>query len=167
MSSESFGRRAADATSATQLLELELENGRAARFETLDLLTGEVFVVALRGGKPVTVGGTETRRRGRPGTLRITGASAQQRAMLDENFSVERQQSRGAGKLHVTPHLALAEYHWALVGAQGHHAPMCVVSTPPCYGYRRMPHLPMVAGLFGFEKSALSCGGDDARLLGS
>lgn len=113
MGSEGFGRGAADTTSAAQLLELELENGRAARFETLDLLTGEVFVEALRGGKPVTVEGTEPHRRGRPGTLRITNASTQQRDLLDENFSVERQQSRGTWSLPDTVTAKVGVVHFA------------------------------------------------------
>ncbi len=107
MSSERFGRRAAKASSAAELLELEREDGRAERFEMVDRLTGEILVAALRGERPLS---TES---GDLSILRLKGITPEQKELLEELFSLEKQQSRGTWSLAETVTAKVGIIHFA------------------------------------------------------
>jgi hypothetical protein len=97
---ESFGRRAAGAESASELLKLEQREGMGERFESLDALAGDFVVRSVRGEQPIAATEHENLHgRGRKATLQWNGASAETRSFLDSAFSVEGQQSRGAWSL--------------------------------------------------------------------
>lgn len=99
-SGDSFGRRAAASGSVVEFLETETEHGCAERFVALDQLTGELVVAALRGDRPISVeNSSHPRSQQHKGTLTVKGISPQQRELIEELFSIEKQQSRGTWSL--------------------------------------------------------------------
>ena len=117
---ERFGRLAVEAGSSAELLELERAHGLAEALRALDHLIGEIAVRLLRGETPFSLQGKDdTGARRRTATLRLSGPSEEQRRLLDENFSLNRQQTRGSwslpekttarlGPLHFPTHLGAA-----------------------------------------------------------
>lgn len=100
---ESFGAHIARGNSLKKFLELERESRHHERFAGLDELTGEVLTAALRGGRPLSVEVFGERLDAKDGgELRLSGLSNEQRAFLEERFSVENQQSRGTWSLPET-----------------------------------------------------------------
>lgn len=88
----SFGRAAVRVASASEMLALEASAGKAKRFSGWDPLVGDLVLKALRGERPMV-----TVTRGQCGdTLSIKGLNAGQRELIDELFSLKRQQARGA-----------------------------------------------------------------------
>jgi hypothetical protein len=90
-----FGRAAREAAEAAALLAVEAEYGRGGRFAALDALVGGLAVRILRGESIIEVAPLEQGRR-RRFVVRLRGLVADERALVDELFAVERQQSRGA-----------------------------------------------------------------------
>lgn len=86
----SFGRQAASTMAPGELLALECAAARAEWFAPLDQLVGGILQRALRGERIVTV------ERGRQDTVTLRDLESAERALLDEHFSLERQQARGA-----------------------------------------------------------------------
>lgn len=114
---ESFGRLALGATAPQKLLEAEVVHERAEGFAALDALVGRLSLRSLSGEVPFHVeGDDETRATGRPATLRLSRLSDEERRVLDDLFSLEKQQARGSwssrakidgrlGRLHFPHHL--------------------------------------------------------------
>src|SRR5215208_7571887 len=99
-STESFGRLARKAHSPTELLELEHTHGRYERFAEFDILVGEIFVRSLRGERLlVAASSDEIKDPWGNDVLHFEGITAQQRARLEESFSLNKQQSRGTWSL--------------------------------------------------------------------
>lgn len=89
---DSFGRRAAQATSVATLIDLELRENRTERFAGLDSLISELLIRSLRGERLVTMTENEVYEN----SVAVDGLSPEQREFLAESFSLERQQARGA-----------------------------------------------------------------------
>lgn len=113
---ESFGRLALGATAPQELLEAEIAHGHAERFVALDTLVGHIALRSLSGETPFHVDGDDTRSTGRPATLHLSGLDDEQKQVLGDLFSLEKQQSRGSwssqakfsgslGRLHFPHHL--------------------------------------------------------------
>lgn len=92
MSNPSFGRRASQLTTTTELLEYERISERSKRFEALDVLIGDLLVRSLSGQQIVTL----THRTRDDIQVGLDGLNAQQRSYLDEIFALAAQQRRGA-----------------------------------------------------------------------
>lgn len=114
---ESFGRLASRATTPLELLEVEVAHERAEGFAALDSLVGQLALRSLRGEVPFRVEGeNETRATGRPATLRLSVLTDEEERIVDDLFSLEKQQARGSwssqakingrlGRLHFPHHL--------------------------------------------------------------
>lgn len=113
---ESFGRLALETAAPLELLRAEAAHGRSKVFAALDALVGRFALRSLRGEIPFHVEGEDTRATGRPATLRLSSLSDEERQVLDELFSLEKQQARGSwssrvkidgrlGRLHFPHHL--------------------------------------------------------------
>jgi len=114
---EGFGRPASRATAPRELLEAEAAYGRAEGFAALDTLVGRLALRSLSGEVPFRVEGTDdTRGADRMATLRLSGLTEEESRMLDDLFSLEKQQARGSwssrakidgrlGRLHFPHHL--------------------------------------------------------------
>lgn len=113
----SFGRLALRATTPLELLEVEVAHERAEGFAALDSLVGQLALRSLRGEVPFRVEGeNETRATGRPATLRLSVLTDEEERIVDDLFSLEKQQARGSwssqakingrlGRLHFPHHL--------------------------------------------------------------
>jgi hypothetical protein len=113
----SFGRLASRATTPRELLEAEADRGRTERLAVLDALVGRLALRSLSGEVPFHIeGADDTRATGRPSTLRLSGLTDEERRVLDDLFSLEKQQTRGSwfsqpeingrlGRLHFPHHL--------------------------------------------------------------
>lgn len=110
---ESFGRRAASSGSVAELLKTEAEAERAERFIALDRFTGELVVAAMQGDRPISVEPGHPRTQRHQGVLRVEGISPQQRGLIEERFSVEKQQSRGMWSLPETVTVKMGVAHFA------------------------------------------------------
>ncbi len=114
---EGFGRSASRATEPRELLEAEAAHGRDEGFVGLDALVGRLALRSLSGEVPFRVEGIDdTRGTGRMATLRLSGLADEERRLLDDLFSLEKQQARGSwssqakidgrlGRLHFPHHL--------------------------------------------------------------
>src|SRR5215217_8264864 len=110
---KSFGRTVAEVTSAGELLDLERAHARAEYFHPLDSLVGGVAIRALGGERPFSGEGiVETGARGRVTTLRLEGLRDEERALLEELFSLEKQSSRGSWSLPETVPVKLGRLHF-------------------------------------------------------
>lgn len=111
----SFGRQAVNLEDIDALLSLEQTYQRADHFAAIDELVGDLISRVLRGQRIATL----TRDNLGVTHISIQELSAQQRATLDEIFTIERQQARGAWFLPETASLksgfinlpAIAESH--------------------------------------------------------
>ncbi len=113
----SFGRLAQGATEPHQLLEAEAAHGRVEGFAALDALIGRLTLRSLSGEVPFRIeGDDEARSTGRMATIRLGGLDDEERLVLDDSFSLEKQQARGSwssqakitgrlGRLHFPHHL--------------------------------------------------------------
>ena len=87
----SFGLRAASLTDPASLIELEATEGKAGMFADIDTLLARVALRALRAETTVVL------ERGRPtDSVSIVGLDGRLHAILDDEFSVPKQHSRGA-----------------------------------------------------------------------
>lgn len=113
---ESFGKLVLETATPLELLEAETAYGRSEVFAALDALIGRLALRSLRGEIPFHVEGEDTRATGRPATLRLSGLSDEERRVLDNLLSLEKQQTRGSwsslakfdgrlGRLHFPHHL--------------------------------------------------------------
>lgn len=110
---DSFGRYAAQAASTGEFLRLERGHDRADDFLPLDSLIGGVALRALCGEKPFSVKGVDdTGARGRAATLHLEGLTGEERALLEELFSLEQQRSRGSWSLPETVPARLGRLHF-------------------------------------------------------
>jgi len=111
---ESFGQVAAQATSPGEFLELERAHDLADGFLPLDSVIGTVAIRALCGERPFSVdGASENGARGRAATLCLGGLTGEERALLEELFSLEKQRSRGSWSLPETVPVKLGRLHFA------------------------------------------------------
>jgi hypothetical protein len=79
------------------LVEAEAAHGRAEGFAALDALIGRLALRSLSDEVPFRIEGTdETRSTGRMATIRLGGLDDEERLVLDESFSLEKQQARGS-----------------------------------------------------------------------
>ena len=113
----SFGRLAQGATGPQELLETEAAHGRAERFAALDALVGRLAIRSLSGEVPFRIEGTEEAlSTGRSATIRLGGLDDDERLVLDDQYSLDKQQARGSwssqnkiagrpGYLHFPHHL--------------------------------------------------------------
>ncbi len=116
-SKQTFGRLAAGITDPREMLEAEAAHGRAEGFTALDAMVGQLALRCLRGETPFSVEGAEDQRAtGRMATLRLSGLTEEERRLLEDLFSLEKQQARGSwsfrakidgrlGRLHFPHHL--------------------------------------------------------------
>ena len=98
-------------------MEAGAAHGRAEGFAALDALIGRLALRSLSDEVPFRIEGTdETRSTGRMATIRLGGLDDEERLVLDESFSLEKQQARGSwssqakitgslGHLHFPHHL--------------------------------------------------------------
>ncbi len=94
---ESFGRLASKVTVPSELLKAEAAHGRAEGLTALDALVGRLALRSLNGEVPFRVeGADDTRATDRPSTLRLSGLTDEERRVLDDLFSLEKQQARGS-----------------------------------------------------------------------
>ena len=91
MSELPFGQRVRDTSSTTELLAMELAEGRPAQFSQVDVVLAGVMIRAMRGERVVRL--TKTHR---GDTLSIVGIPNTLRASLPDVFQLEAQQKRGA-----------------------------------------------------------------------
>jgi len=93
----SFGRLAQGTTGPQELVEAEAAHGRAEGFAALDALIGRLALRSLSGEVPFRIeGADEARSTGRMATIRLGGLDDEERLVLDESFSLEKQQARGS-----------------------------------------------------------------------
>jgi hypothetical protein len=85
-----FGRQAVATTSAVELLALERSAGLTRKFEPLDDLVSDALRRLLHGERIVEV------RRERRDAVTLLGLDGGQDALIDELFTLEHQQARGA-----------------------------------------------------------------------
>jgi hypothetical protein len=99
---ETFGRLAARSASPQALLDAEEAHGRAESFAALDSLIGNLTLRALRGETHFSLEGVdEIGVAGRMVTLRLGGLSDEERELLEDRFSLEKQQARGTWSMPV------------------------------------------------------------------
>jgi hypothetical protein len=80
--------------SPAELLAAEASEDQAARFVDLDVLLAELLALCLSGHPFVTLG--RARAKDPADTVTITGLSERSRALVDERFDLNRQESKGA-----------------------------------------------------------------------
>ncbi|MDP9485823.1 MAG: hypothetical protein M3Q49_08585, partial [Actinomycetota bacterium] len=114
---KSFGRLASRANTPRELLEAEVAHGLAEGLAALDALVGRLALRCLNGETLFRVeGADDTRAAGRPSTLCLSGLADEERRVLEDLFSLEKQQTRGSwwfrakidgrlGRLHFPYHL--------------------------------------------------------------
>lgn len=113
---ESFGRLASRTSTPLELLEAETSHGRAEALAALDALVGRLALRSLHGEVVFYVEGDNIRAPGRSATLRLSGLTEEEGQVLDDLFSLEKQQARGSwssqakiagrlGRLHFPHHL--------------------------------------------------------------
>lgn len=105
---EPFGRAALRLSEPGALLELERATGRNIRFDSLDALVGAVIVQVLRGQRMVRLSAAS--KQGEKAVM-LGGITAEQQSLLDDLFSAERQQARGAWFLPADASLKLGLAH--------------------------------------------------------
>ena len=88
----SFGCTTLQVSSVEALMELERQNGRTARFASLDALTADLVIRSLRGDRIVTMTQNEVYEN----TVTINGLTSEQRRFLSASFGLEQQHARGA-----------------------------------------------------------------------
>src|SRR5215212_9897447 len=99
--------------SAGELLKLEHAHDRTKSFSHLDSLSGRVAIGALRGERPFSVQELdETGTWGRIATLHLRDLSDEERSVLQELFSLEKQKSRGNWSLPETLPARLGRLHF-------------------------------------------------------
>lgn len=91
MSDATFGRRALGTKSASELVDLEVQEGRADRFAEIDVVVSGLMVRAMRGERVVQLARTD-----RGDTLRLVNVPQSLQDPLHHAFRLEAQQSRGA-----------------------------------------------------------------------
>ena len=113
---ESFGSLASRATMPLEFFEAEVVQGHAEGFVALDTLVGRLALRSLSGEVPFYVESDDARATGRPATLHLRDLNDEERQVLGELFSIEKQQARGSwfsqakiagrlGHLHFPHHL--------------------------------------------------------------
>jgi hypothetical protein len=91
MNEPSFGEKARESASPSDLLLLESSSGRDVRFSAMDAVVSEVAVRAARGERVVHLDRTE-----RGARIEIAGVSDEVRATIGERFELAGQQAKGA-----------------------------------------------------------------------
>ena len=107
---ESFGRRALRAESAASLIEMEQVEDCSKNFADLDSLTGSLLVQSLNGERIVTMTQDELYLN----SVEINGLTREQREFLNDTFSLDRQQSKGAWFFPERVNISggVANLHW-------------------------------------------------------
>ena len=111
MSSETFGAHYLTLPSAPERLDFERSEGRRERFEAVDAQLDDLVLRALRGERVVAVARAENRNH--PDYVELRFSAEASRAALEEHFSVERQQARGAWYIPESGSLAIGLVHLA------------------------------------------------------
>jgi len=88
---KAFGQLACDTLSASALLDLEVSAGKQGQFSQVDTLIGQLIARSLQGERIASL----TRQKDKV-TLSIHGLGTDQHTFIEEYFSIEKQQARGA-----------------------------------------------------------------------
>ena len=91
MSEATFGQRVCGAVSITEMLALEVAEGRSEQFSQVDVVVAGIMIRAMRGERVVRLAKTD-----RGDSLTIVGIPDTLKASLPEVFQLEAQQGRGA-----------------------------------------------------------------------
>jgi hypothetical protein len=89
---ESFGRRVTQAESSSALLELERIESRRESFTRLDMLLGTLLVRVLQSERIVSLVQDKTQ----ASVVKVQGLKAAERKLVNEMYSLDQQQTRGA-----------------------------------------------------------------------
>jgi hypothetical protein len=112
---KAFGQLACDTLFASALLDLETSTGKQGQFSQVDALIGQLIAQSLQGERIASL----TRQKDRL-TLSIHGLRTDQHIFIEEYFSIEKQQARGAWFL---PKDASLKVGWLNLPYYFHHYP--------------------------------------------